>query len=146
MVIRICGERPGSTLLQINPILMTSSILVVDDSKSSRKVNLALVRELVGDAATCLEAANGEQALAILTSQTVDFVLLDLTMPGMNGFDVLAEMRRQNLGARVIVVSADIQRVAKERVAALGAVAFIDKPIRMEPLRAVLAQLGAIHG
>lgn len=125
---------------------MTSSILVVDDSKSSRKVNLALVRELVGDAATCLEAANGEQALAILTSQTVDFVLLDLTMPGMNGFDVLAEMRRQNLGARVIVVSADIQRVAKERVAALGAVAFIDKPIRMEPLRAVLAQLGAIHG
>ena len=125
---------------------MISCILVVDDSKSSRKVNLALVHQLMGDSVTCLEASGGEEALAILTSQTVDLVLLDLTMPGMNGFDVLAEMRRLGLSSRVIVVSADIQREAKERVAALGAVGFIEKPIRMEPLRAVLSPFGAIHG
>ncbi|MBK7003595.1 MAG: response regulator [Rhodoferax sp.] len=125
---------------------MISSILVVDDSKSSRKVNVALIRELVGSEVTCLEATGGEHALQILTSQHVDLVLLDLTMPGVSGFDVLAEMRRQNLNPRVIVVSADIQRLAKERVAALGATGFIDKPIRMEPLRAMLSHLGVIHG
>lgn len=125
---------------------MIASILVVDDSKSSRKVNVALIRELVGSEVTCLEATGGEQALQILTSQHVDLVLLDLTMPGVSGFDVLAEMRRQNLNSRVIVVSADIQRLAKERVAALGATGFIDKPIRMEPLRAMLSHLGVIHG
>lgn len=125
---------------------MISSILVVDDSKSSRKVNLALIHELLGDSVRYLEAPGGEEAMTILSSQPVDVVLLDLTMPGMNGFDVLAEMRRQELKSRVIVVSADIQRLAKERVAALGAVGFIDKPIRIDPLRAVLTQLGAMHG
>ena len=120
---------------------MIASILVVDDSKSSRKVNVALIRELVGSEVTCLEATGGEQALQILTSQHVDLVLLDLTMPGVSGFDVLAEMRRQNLNSRVIVVSADIQRLAKERVAALGATGFINKPIRMKPLRAMLSHL-----
>ena len=125
---------------------MIASILVVDDSKSSRKVNVALIRELVGSEVTCLEATGGEQALQILGSQHVDLVLLDLTMPGVSGFDVLAEMRRQNLNSRVIVVSADIQRLAKEKVAALGATGFIDKPIRLEPLRAMLSHLGVIHG
>lgn len=125
---------------------MIASILVVDDSKSSRKVNVALLRELVGSEVTCLEASGGEQALQILASQHVDLVLLDLTMPGVSGFDVLAEMRRQNLNSRVIVVSADIQRLAKEKVAALGATGFIDKPIRLEPLRAMLSHLGVIHG
>lgn len=125
---------------------MIASILVVDDSKSSRKVNVALIRELVGSEVTCLEATGGEQALQILSSQHVDLVLLDLTMPGVSGFDVLAEMRRQNLNSRVIVVSADIQRLAKEKVAALGATGFIDKPIRLEPLRAMLSHLGVIHG
>lgn len=124
---------------------MISSVLVVDDSKSSRKVNLAMVKELLGDQVTCLEAAGGEQALTILASQEVDVVLLDLTMPGISGFDVLAEMRAKHLHGRVIVVSADIQRLAKERVASLGATGFIEKPIKIESLRAMLTQLGALH-
>lgn len=125
---------------------MISTILVVDDSKSSRKVNLALVREVMGDQVTCLEATGGEQALSILASQSVDIVLLDLTMPGISGFDVLSEMRTRQLASKVIVVSADIQRLAKERVASLGAAGFIEKPIKMEPLRAMLAHLGVTHG
>lgn len=125
---------------------MTASILVVDDSKSSRKLNLAMVHELLGDQVTYLDAAGGEAAMAILTSQPVDLVLLDLTMPGMNGFDVLAAMREQHIHSRVIVVSADIQTKAKERVAALGAMGFIEKPIKIDALRAVLTQLGALHG
>lgn len=125
---------------------MITSILVVDDSKSSRKLNLAMVQELLGDQVTCLDASGGEAAMVILTQQPVDVVLLDLTMPGMNGFDVLAAMREKHIAARVIVVSADIQTKAKERVAALGATGFIEKPIKIEALRAILTQLGAIHG
>lgn len=124
---------------------MTPTLLIVDDSKSSRKVNVAYVRELFGESVNCLEAAGGEEALAILATQRVDLALLDLTMPGINGFDVLAEMRRQNISAKTIVLSADIQKQTKERVAALGAVGFIAKPIKMDALRAILAQLGMIH-
>lgn len=120
-------------------------MLVVDDSKSSRRVNVALVRELLGDQVNCLEAGSGEEALALLARRPVDVVLLDLTMPGISGFDVLEEMARLKLTSRVIVVSADIQRLAKERVAALGAVGFIDKPVRIEALRTMLTQLGVRH-
>ncbi|MBK7005478.1 MAG: hypothetical protein IPH37_10340 [Burkholderiales bacterium] len=45
---------------------MTASILVVDDSKSSRKLNLALVHELLGDQVRYLDASGGEAAMAIL--------------------------------------------------------------------------------
>lgn len=125
---------------------MTATILVVDDSRSSRKVNVAMTRDLMGEAVECLEAIGGDEALAILVARQVDLVLLDLTMPGKSGFDVLTEMRRQKLSARVIVVSADIQRLAKERAASLGATGFIEKPINLEALRAVLTHLGVLHG
>jgi two-component system chemotaxis response regulator CheY len=73
-------------------------------------------------------------------------VLLDLTMPGVSGFDVLTELRKRQTPSRVIVVSADIQRQAKERVASLGATGFIEKPIKIEALRAMFTQLGVLHG
>nr|WP_315490305.1 response regulator [uncultured Rhodoferax sp.] len=124
---------------------MTSTLLVVDDSKSSRKVNLALLRELVGDSAQYLEASGGQEALDLLAERSVDLVLLDLTMPVVSGFDVLAELQRRAFKAPVVVVSADIQKLAQERVAALGAAGFIAKPIQMDALRAALTQVGVLH-
>jgi two-component system chemotaxis response regulator CheY len=124
---------------------MTATLLVVDDSKSSRKVNLALLRELVGDSAQYLEASGGQEALDLLAERHVDLVLLDLTMPVVSGFDVLAELQRRTFKAPVVVVSADIQKLAQERVAALGAAGFIAKPIQMDALRAALTQVGVLH-
>lgn len=124
---------------------MASTLLVVDDSKSSRKLNVALVGDVFGDQVTCLEAASGEEALAVLVRQKIDLVLLDLTMPGISGYEVLAEMRRQHLSVPVIVVSADIQKLAKQRVAELGAVGFIEKPVHADALRDMLSQLGVAH-
>ena len=123
---------------------MTATLLVVDDSKSSRKVNLALLRELVGDSALYLEASGGQEALGLLAERPVDLVLLDLTMPVVSGYDVLAELQRRAFKAPVVVVSADIQKQAQERVAALGASGFITKPIQMDALRAVLNKLGVL--
>lgn len=121
-------------------------LLVVDDSKSSRQVNIALARDLFGARVVCIEAASGEAALQMLDRQQVDLVLLDLTMPGISGYDVLAELRKRHLAVPVIVVSADIQRLAKERVAALGAIGFIEKPVTRQALHAMLTTLGVSHG
>jgi CheY-like chemotaxis protein len=123
---------------------MISTLLVVDDSKSSRKVNTAHMRELLGDGVTYLEAAGGEEALAILEQRSVDVVLLDLTMPGMSGYDVLAEMQRRRMPALRVVISADVQRQTRERVTALGAAGFIPKPIKLESVREVFASLELI--
>lgn len=105
-------------------------------------VNFASVTTILGNDVNCLEAAGGAEAMAILATQPVDLVLLDLTMPGMSGYDVLAEMRRLAVRAKVVVISADVQRQTRERVAALGAVGFIAKPLKLGALQAVLTKLG----
>lgn len=125
---------------------MSSTLLVVDDAKSSRKVNVALVKSLCGETVVCLEASSGEEALATLAAQPVDLVLLDLTMPGLSGYDVLAELQRRHQQVRVIVISADIQLPAKKRVAELGAIGFIEKPVTEQALRVILTKLGVVHG
>jgi len=125
---------------------MSFTLLVVDDSKSSRKVNTAFVKSVCGDTVDCIEAASGEEALAILAARPVALVLLDLTMPGISGYDVLAELRRLHQTVPVIVISADIQLPAKKRVAELGAIGFIEKPITEAALRAILTKLGVVHG
>ena len=124
---------------------MSPTILLVDDSRTSRAVNFAYLFTLLGNNVHCLEAESGEQALEILATQAVDLVLLDLTMPGMSGFDVLAEMRTRNMRTPVVVVSADIQAKTRERVAALGAVGFIQKPLRLDLLDQMLTQMGFVH-
>ncbi|HLA33518.1 MAG TPA: response regulator [Rhodocyclaceae bacterium] len=124
---------------------MISTVLVVDDSKMSRKVNLALVRELLGNEVNYLDASGGAEALEMLQSTAIDLMLLDLTMPNVSGYDVLVAMRKLNLATQVIVISADIQPAAKERVMSLGAAGFIEKNIKPEVLRGMLVKLGVFH-
>jgi len=65
-----------------------------------------------------------------------------LTMPEMDGYEVLETVRREGLNCLVIVVSADIQPLAQERVLALGAVAFIKKSVDADKVEAVLRTYG----
>lgn len=124
---------------------MISAVLVIDDSKSSRRLNLAYIQDLLGEQVSCSEASNGADGLDMLESHSIDMLLLDLTMPGMSGFEVLAEIQRRKLDLQTVVITADVQRLTRERVAALGAVGFIEKPVTRDSLHAVLEKLGAFH-
>jgi two-component system, chemotaxis family, chemotaxis protein CheY len=66
-------------------------------------------------------------------------VLLDLTMEDMGGLEVLEKLRALDAGARVIVVTADVQRSTAKLVAESGAVRFLGKPVSAEGL------LGAVR-
>jgi two-component system chemotaxis response regulator CheY len=125
---------------------MNLTLLVVDDSKISRKVNMTTLREVLGEQIRCIEAVSGEDALATLAVQKVDLMVLDLTMPGMSGYDVLTAVKTRGIKVRTIVISADIQPLAKERVLQLGAIAFIQKPLSVESLKSELERQGVIHG
>ncbi|OGF47886.1 MAG: hypothetical protein A2452_12005 [Candidatus Firestonebacteria bacterium RIFOXYC2_FULL_39_67] len=64
---------------------MKSTVLVVDDEEKNRK----LLNKILKTAGySVLEAENGERALRIIQSNTVDIVLLDIVMPGMDGYEV----------------------------------------------------------
>ena len=121
---------------------MPVSVLVVDDSPIARKM---LIRALPADWDIDIsQASNGLEALVAYRAGTVDVMFLDLTMPGMNGYEVLETLRREDLNCLVIVVSADVQAMAQERVLALGAIAFIRKPVTADGLAEVLKQYGIV--
>ncbi len=115
-------------------------VLVVDDSTLARRLLINALPEAWDVEIT--QAANGVDALAAYREGRASVMFLDLTMPGMTGFDVLETVRAEGLDSFVIVVSADIQPEAKARVKALGAVAFIDKPITGAKLLPVLKEYG----
>ena len=105
---------------------MDVRVLIVDDSMTGRKImKRALPPSLAADVT---EAGSGEEALRICTTQPVDLMFLDLTMPGMTGFEVLEALQQQSARPVVIVVSGDVQAPAQQRVTELGASAFIHKP------------------
>jgi len=121
---------------------MPVSVLVVDDSAMARKM---LIRALPPDwDITVTQVSNGSDALARYRQGGVDVMFLDLTMPEMDGYQVLATLRSEDLNCLVIVVSADIQEAAQARVRAMGAIAFIKKPVDTERVRAVLKEYGLL--
>jgi|TARA_B100001250_G_scaffold367062_1_gene348845 chemotaxis protein CheY-P-specific phosphatase CheC len=88
------------------------------------------------------QAANGVEGLEAIRQGNGQIVLLDLTMPELDGFGVLAALREEGLTPEVIVVSGDVQDEAVRRAKALGARAFIKKPADPMQLAEALNTLG----
>ncbi|MCW1938313.1 response regulator [Pseudomonas sp. MDMC_285] len=114
-------------------------LLVCDDSNMARK---QLIRALPAEWPVSLsQATNGEEALALIRQGLGPVMLLDLTMPVLDGYQTLAALRAEGLSSKVIVVSGDVQEEAVRRVRELGALAFIKKPADPEVLRQTLIDL-----
>ncbi|CAH0533395.1 Protein-glutamate methylesterase/protein-glutamine glutaminase [Vibrio stylophorae] len=120
-------------------------IVICDDSATARR---ALASQLPSEVQEqILFAKNGKQALDYLNQHHVEVMFLDLTMPEMDGFDVLSLMCQGDYDTKVVVVSGDVQREAVDRCMALGAFEFIKKPFAHDELEQVLIRLGmrAVH-
>ena len=119
---------------------MATPILVVDDSPMARKM---LIKSLPSTwDVEITQAVNGKEALDDYRAGKADVMFLDLTMPVMDGYEVLENIQKEGLNSFVIVVSADIQPLAQERVKKLGAMAFIKKPVNPDLIESVLKQYG----
>jgi two-component system chemotaxis response regulator CheB len=95
-------------------------LLIVDDSAVARAVLGRIVGEDSG-LAIAGQAANAEEALALLRQTEVDIVLLDVEMPGTSGLEALPEIIRIGRGARVLIVSTMAEDGAETTVRALAA-------------------------
>ena len=121
---------------------MATPILVVDDSGMSRKL---VIKSLPANWDVEIhQACNGQEALALYREGKGHIIFLDLTMPIMDGFEVLETIKREGLNAFVIVISADVQPKAQERVKELGAIAFLKKPIKAEEVLHLLKEHGLL--
>ena len=104
--------------------------MVVDDSRMARKMVLRAMKKYIDeDKDSIIQAYDGAEAVALYREYEPDFVFMDLTMPVMDGFEALEQIRKFDNKARVIILSADIQQGAVEKVLANGALQFIKKPI-----------------
>src|SRR4051812_16716938 len=106
-----------------------AKILVVDDSGLSRRISRNIL-ETAGHAV--VEAEDGILALERYFLEKPDLVLLDITMKGMSGIEVLKKLREMDPGARVVIATADIQQSTRTMTREGGALGFVTKPFNME--------------
>ena len=112
---------------------MSVALLICDDSGMARK---QLLKALPPDwELDITQACNGLEGLQAIRAGKGELVLLDLTMPELDGYQVLQAVRDEGLQARIIVVSGDVQEQAVQRVLALGALQFLQKPVDALDLR-----------
>jgi two-component system chemotaxis response regulator CheY len=114
-----------------------ATIMIVDDSGFTRRTHRRIVES---DGHVVHEATSGMAAIEGFFVHHPDLVLLDLTMEDMSGFEVLEKLRALDPGARVIVVSADVQRTTAKLVADSGAVRFLGKPVSPDGLLATIRE------
>jgi diguanylate cyclase (GGDEF)-like protein len=109
-------------------------LLVVDD----QPINIQVMHQIFGADYQVFMATNGEQALSICQSNPPDLVLLDVVMPGMDGFEVCTQLKN-NPATRnipVIFVTAHSDAAQETHGLSVGAVDFISKPVNPAVVRA----------
>jgi diguanylate cyclase (GGDEF)-like protein len=111
-----------------------SKLLVVDDQPINIQV---LYQTFSADYDVCM-ATNGEQALKVCAEQNPDLILLDIEMPGMNGYEVCLRLKADSAtkNVPVIFVTAHVDEASETQGLDVGAVDFIYKPINPNIVRA----------
>jgi CheY-like chemotaxis protein len=112
----------------------------VDDDGEVRRPVAELIRARLGY--VVLEASGGEEAVALFKAEPdrIALILMDATMPGMDGPSAFDAIRRIRPGARAILCSGYSEDAGKVAVAAHGFAAYLKKPFGMKELEALLAQ------
>lgn len=119
---------------------MATPLLICDDSNMARK---QVARSLPdGWDVDISFASNGFEGIEAIKAGKGDVLLLDLNMPGMDGYEVLQAIVEQDLPTLVVVISGDIQPSAHKRVTSLGALDFIQKPVSKDKLTQILSSYG----
>ena len=115
-------------------------ILVAED----RPASLELIRTVLDSAGyEVIEAADGQEAVAKACSTPIDLVLLDLQMPKMDGFMVLAELRKDPrfISVPIVALTASAMQGDRERALSAGFSAYVAKPVNLAILRFEIERL-----
>jgi two-component system, response regulator, stage 0 sporulation protein F len=111
---------------------MKGKVLIVDDQFGIR---ILLNEVFQKEGYQTFQAANGVQALEILTKKEPDIVLLDMKIPGMDGIEILKRMKKLNQDIRVIIMTAYGELYMIQEAKDLGALTHFAKPFDIDYLR-----------
>jgi len=116
---------------------MAKKLLIVDDEKDVREFAANFFRKRKIE---CFTAANGEEALERYAKVKADLVLLDISMPGINGVETLRRIKEMDQGAKVVMVTGTKpeESGAFETCKQLGALNYVHKPLELDDLEKIV--------
>lgn len=122
---------------------MAFNVLIVDDSSSMRAVIKKMIKVSGFNVGEYLMAADGKEALEVLKDEWVDLVLTDINMPNMNGLELMAAMKEDELSSEIPVVMVTTEGSEKRVAEAmeLGARGYIKKPFQPEEIKRVMSSI-----
>jgi CheY-like chemotaxis protein len=116
------------------------TVLVADDKATGRE----LVRTVLENAGfRVIEASDGLEAVRAARENRPDLIILDLHMPGLDGFGVIQELRRDEnfVATPIMALTASAMQGDRERAMAVGFTGYVTKPIRLGELRGEVQRL-----
>ncbi len=121
-------------------VIAASRVMVVDDSVTVRKVT---GRFLEREGFEVITATDGRDAMTVLQDHTPDVMLLDIEMPRMDGFEVVAAMRSSSVwkDIPIIMITSRTGEKHRERALSLGANRYMGKPYQEDQLLAIINEL-----
>ncbi|MBU8850143.1 MAG: response regulator [Desulfobacterales bacterium] len=122
---------------------MSFNVLIVDDSNTMRAVIKKVIAISGFKMAQCIEAGNGKKALEVLTDNRVDVIVSDINMPEMDGFELLKNLKGEDLfkNIPVILISTESSEKRMQDAFDLGAKGFIKKPFTPEAVKKILNEV-----
>ena len=99
--------------------------LIVDDSRLARKMLKSIIAPFFNEVFT---SPSGEEGLRYFHHINPELAILDITLPGMNGLQLLSQIKTLNEDCRILMVSANSNQSIWEKAFQLGADSFIQKP------------------
>ncbi|NTV49601.1 MAG: PAS domain S-box protein [Geobacteraceae bacterium] len=136
------GERPAEIFdgaAQIESWRGSGLVLLVDDEETIRGISSEMLKEL---GFTVVTATDGRDAVAIFKSTPgISFVILDLTMPHMDGEQCFRELRQFDPNVRVIMSSGFSEHEVTQKFAGKGLAGFIQKPYKLSTLQDVIRKM-----
>jgi len=120
---------------------MESDVLVVDDSAAIRKILQRVLRQTGMAIRTIHEAGDGQEALELLKSQSVDLVLTDINMPKMDGIQLLGALKASPQWQKipVVMITTEGGETKVGEAVRLGAAGYVRKPFTADQIKEKLA-------
>ncbi len=121
---------------------MANSILIVDDEQGIRE---ALSSILADEGYEPVAVSSGEECISLLEERSIDLVLLDVWLDGIDGLETLERIRKNGVDAMVVMISGHASIETAVRATKLGAFDFIEKPLSLEKVILVIKNALEVH-
>ncbi len=115
-------------------------VLIVDDSLFFKSFMLKLFAKYLPEC-DLITASNGSEGFYLYQQEKPQVVLTDLLMPGLNGQELIKQIRAGDANTKIIVISADVQKAIRQEVEQMGVLAFFNKPLNDEKANQLISLL-----